>query len=81
MRNPFSKKAPPPPMFDPFEVAEETARLDARIAEMGAAETRLIKAIKKAEDATKEANVARGRLEGTIASAGRQGRRTGGRTW
>jgi hypothetical protein len=81
MRNPFAKKAPPPPMFDPFEVAEETARLDARIAEMGAAEARLIKATKRAEEATKEANTARGRLEGTIAAAGRAGRRTGGRKW
>ena len=80
MWNPF-RKEPPPPMFDPLEVAEETARLDARIAEMGAAESRLIKATKRAEEATKEANAARGRLEGTIAAAGRQGRRTGGRTW
>lgn len=80
MWNPF-RREPPPPIFDPFEVAEEAARLDARIAEMGAAEARLIKATQRAEKATKEADTARGRLEGTIASAGRQGRRTGGRTW
>lgn len=81
MWNPFASKEPPPPMFDPFEVAEETARLDARIAEMGAAEKRLIQATNRAERSTKEANEARGRLEGTIAAAGRAGRRTGGRKW
>lgn len=80
MWNPF-KKEPPPPWFDPFEIAEEEARLSARIAEMGAAEARLIQATDRAKRATKEANDARGRLEGAIASAGRQERRTGGRAW
>lgn len=80
MWNPF-RREPPPPMFDPFEVAEEEARLSARIAEMGAAETRLIQATSRAKAATKEANEARGRLENSIAAAGRAGRRTGGRTW
>jgi len=81
MWNPFKPKEPPPPMFDPFEIAEEEARLSARIAEMGAAEARLIQATDRAKKATREANEARGRLEGTIASAGRAGRRTGGRSW
>ena len=81
MWNPFKSKEPPPPMFDPFEIAEEEARLSARIAEMGAAETRLIQATDRAKKATKEANEARGRLEGIIASAGRAGRRTGGHSW
>lgn len=81
MWNPFKTKEPPPPMFDPFEIAEEEARLNARIAEMGAAENRLIQATNRAKNATKEANEARTRLEGTVAAAGRAGRRTGGRKW
>lgn len=80
MWNPFHRE-PPPPMFDPFEIAEEMARLDARIAEMGAAETRLIKATQRAQNATKEANTARQNLDQSIAGARRQIRGVGGRTW
>jgi hypothetical protein len=80
MWNPF-RREPPPPMFDPFEVAEETARLDARIAEMGAAERRLIKATKEARNTIKESHKARQELDQSIAGARRQRRGVGGRTW
>jgi hypothetical protein len=80
MWNPF-KKDPPPPMFDPFEVEETIARCDAKIAEMGAAETRLIKATQRANNATKEANQARVNLDQSVEGARRQMRGTGGRKW
>jgi hypothetical protein len=78
MWNPF-KKDPTPPMFDPFEVAEEEARINARIAEMGAAETRLIKATQRAEKATKDAKAAYEQLEAAVSRSRR--RTTGGRSW
>lgn len=79
MRNPF-KKDPPPPIFDPFEIAEETAKANAKIQEMGLAEDRLIKATKRAIAATKEAKDAYERLEASSARARTLGR-TGGRKW
>ena len=81
MWNPFAPKEPPPPMFDPFEIAEEMARLDAQIARMGAAEDRLNKATKRAEDTIKSALKTRQELDQSIAGARRQIRGVGGRTW
>ncbi len=80
MWNPF-KKDPPSPMFDPFEVEELIARNEASIAKMGAADDRLNKTIKRAQDVIKEANIARQNLDQAIAGARRQNRGVGGRTW
>lgn len=81
MWNPFAPKEPPPPMFDPFEIAEEHARLEAAIAKMGLAEDRLNKATKRAEDTIKASHKARQELDQSIAGARRQIRGVGGRTW
>lgn len=81
MWNPFASKEPPPPLFDPFEVAEELARVEAAIAKMGLAEDRLNKATKRAEASIKVANQTRADLDQSIAGARRQIRGVGGRTW
>ena len=80
MWNPF-KKDPPPPMFDPFEVEELIARNDASIAKMAAADERLNKTIKRAQDVIKQAQQVRQDLDQSIAGARRQIRGVGGRTW
>lgn len=79
MWNPFKREFPPP-IFDPFEIAEATANADAKVKEMALAEDRLIKATKRAQDATKQAKQAYEQLEASTARARTVGR-GGGRTW
>ena len=81
MWNPFKPKDPPPPQFDPFEVEELIARYEATIAKMGAADDRLNKTIKRAQDTIKQSHQARQDLDQSIAGARRQIRGVGGRTW
>lgn len=70
MWNPFaSKKEPPPPVFDPFEMLDLMARADGKVAEMGAADSVLTKTIKRAENITKEMKAERERLEKVVAQA------------
>lgn len=68
-------------MFDPFEVEEVIGRANAKIAEMGLAEDRLNKAVKRAQAATKAAKDAEESLGRAVAGARSQERRSGGRKW
>lgn len=70
MWSPFaSKKEPPPPAFDPFEILELMGRADNKVAEMRAADAILTRTIKRAENIANEMKAERERLERVVAQA------------